>query len=375
MAESLQSLAVLERALSTASVPIPSLTPEQVESRVDRVTALMARSAYDEAARASEALLTEGLRDVRLVTPCLFGAFLEHGPRALPGIFFALYRVLTRGWEQLGPSDKKPVVADSGLLWLFKSLHKHLEFHGRAQDDAWRKWCESCGASEIQEALQRASELFEALEQRLPKGGGASRLLQLTGWLTENRELFSENPARPARAQAEEPPRAAAISERREEAPSDAPEKDAEDEESEEHEEATEEQTLKAAEDSEEEVLFEPVAVPQPRLLPQPGLEPSPALGQLLHKLTAFDQLVERQDFSRASMIATDVLNVIDHFDPLVYLPSLFTRFLSGLSAHAGSLEPRMQGPRSLGERALERLYRTDLQAFLNSSSGVEDAS
>jgi hypothetical protein len=375
MAELLQSLAALERTLSTASGPACPLTPEQVEARVDRITALMARSAYDEAAQASEALLAEGLQDVRLITPCLFGAFLEHGPRALPALFSALHRVLTRGWEQLGPRDKKPVVADSGLLWLFKSLHKHLEFHGRAQDAEWRKWCESCGQSQVQEALQRAGELLELLEQRLPKGGGATRLLQLTGWLTENRELFSETPSRSARAQAEEPPQAQAVSERREEEffP-DPAEEEEEDEEEVSHEDEPGELESRAEADGKEEVRLAAGPPPQPQVPPPSGLEPSPAFEQLLHKLAAFDQLVERQDFTRASMVATDVLHVIDHFDPLVYLPSLFSRFLSGLSTHAESLEPRMQGSRSLGERALERLYRTDLQAFLRATSGMEDA-
>jgi hypothetical protein len=362
MAELLESFAALERTLEAAPGPGSSLTLEQVETRVDRVMAQMARGSYDEAARTSEALLREGIRDVRLVPPYLFGAFLAHGPRVLPPLFSTLHQVFTRGWEQLGPGDNKPTLADSGLLWLFKSIHKHLEFHGRAQDDVWQRWNESCSQPHVQEALQHASEFIETLEQRVTGGGGVTRLLQVTGWLNENRELFPETAASPVRTKAVEQEKAPVVDKKKKE------EASTERKEEEEAREETPEET-----EDEEEVRLEAPRAPRKHSAPPPELELSPALEQLLHKLAAFNRFVEHQDFSRASMVATDVLHVIDHFDPLVYLPSLFSRFLSDLSAHAGRIEPLMQGSRSLSERALERLYRTDLEAFLNAPSGAED--
>jgi hypothetical protein len=379
MAEIAESLAALERTLNAAPGPASTLTPEQVETRVDRVIAQMTRGAYDEAARASEALLREGVTDVRLVSPYVFGSFLAQGPSSLPALFSTLHQVLTRGWEQLGPDENKPALADSGLLWLFKSLHKHLEFHGRAQDDVWRRWCENCLQPHIQEALQHASGLIETLERRTPGGGGITRLLQVTGWLTASRELFPETTAAPVRAQVVEEKaqvkeeKTPVVERRREEPPAEQEETGEDSSEEMEDEEFEDEELEHEGLEEEEESRPEAPSAPRTRSIPQPELGHSPAFEQLLHKLAAFEMLVERQDFSRASMIATDVLHVIDHFDPLVYLPSLFSRFLSDLSAHAGRIEPRMQGSRSLSERALERLYRTDLQAFLNADSGAED--
>jgi hypothetical protein len=378
MGELPESLAALERTLKAAPGPTSTLTPEQVETRVDRVIAQLARGAYDEAARASETLLREGIRDVRLVTPYVFGTFLAQGPRSLPVLFSALHQVYTRGWEQLGPDDNKPTLADSGLLWLFKTLHKHLEFHGRTQDDVWRRWCESCSQSHVQEALQHASELVEVLEQCTPGGGGLTRLLQVTGWLTEQRELFPETNASPVQARAVEQAKVPVIERRKEEPPAEPEEEATHEDSSEELEdEEFEDEQLEdeEQEDEEEEVRLEAPRAPRTRSPPPLAQGHSPALEQLLHKLAAFDTLVERQDFSRAGVVATDVLHVIDHFDPLVYLPSLFSRFLAGLSAHGERIEPRMQGSRSLSERALERLYRTDLQAFLSAASGAEDES
>jgi hypothetical protein len=95
----------------------------------------------------------------------------------------------------------------------------------------------------------------------------------------------------------------------------------------------------------------------------------SPALAQLMNKLAAFNTLVERQDYQRASVVAADVLQVVEHFDPRVYLPALFSRFFAGLSTHAEQVEPLLQSTESLSFRALDQLYRVDLETFL--SQGV----
>ncbi|RKH56480.1 hypothetical protein D7V93_20220 [Corallococcus llansteffanensis] len=96
-----------------------------------------------------------------------------------------------------------------------------------------------------------------------------------------------------------------------------------------------------------------------------PTVPMSPALAQLVRKLSAFEALVEREDFVKASVIAVDVLATVERFDPRVYLPMLFSGFFNGLSQHADAIEPLLHGTESLGFRALDQLYRVDLDAFL----------
>ncbi|WP_304984928.1 type VI secretion system protein IglI family protein, partial [Corallococcus sp. CA047B] len=96
-----------------------------------------------------------------------------------------------------------------------------------------------------------------------------------------------------------------------------------------------------------------------------PSLPMSPALAQLVRKLSAFEALVAREDFVKASVIAVDVLATVERFDPRVYLPMLFSGFFNGLSQHADAIEPLLHGTESLGFRALDQLYRVDLDAFL----------
>ncbi|MFY1829930.1 type VI secretion system protein IglI family protein [Myxococcus fulvus] len=351
MAEHAAMLRALDSVLDAGSGPTSSLTAEQWETRVERVIAMMARGAHDEAARTSEALLREGVRDVRLVGPYVFGAFLSHGVSVLPALLSTLHAVFTRGWERLAPEDNKALLADSGLLWLFKTLHRHLDFHGRAQDDVWERWCSTCTEPHIREALEHADTLVAPLEQRLNAKGGSSRLVQVMGWLTENRERFPRPAEPPPEARAEEPVAA----------PADNVAVAATPDES------------KAPMPPDEERLHEPPAVPREREQRASTPAHSPAFEQLLRKLAAFEQLVKRHDYARASVVATDVLHVIEHFDPLTYLPSLFSPFLAGMSEHAEHIEPRLQGARSLGGRVLEQLYRTDLEAFVRGASSTGD--
>jgi hypothetical protein len=105
-----------------------------------------------------------------------------------------------------------------------------------------------------------------------------------------------------------------------------------------------------------------------------PSIPVSPALAQLMRKLAAFDTLVERQDFHRASVVAADVLHVVEHFDPRVYLPALFSRFFAGLSTNAEQVESLLQSTETLSFRSLDQLYRVDLDTFLAQGGNNEGA-
>jgi hypothetical protein len=105
-----------------------------------------------------------------------------------------------------------------------------------------------------------------------------------------------------------------------------------------------------------------------------PMIPVSPALADLMRKLAAFDTLIERQDFRRASVVAADVLALLERFDPRVYLPLIFSRFFAGLSTHAEQVEPLLHTTDSLGFRALDQLYRVDLDTFLAQEAGTDRA-
>ncbi|MGZ3460707.1 MAG: type VI secretion system protein IglI family protein, partial [Archangium sp.] len=199
----------------------------------------------------------------------------------------------------------------------------------RLKDQTWQSWAAPANREPLQQALTLSEEIFSAFGRAMPRNGCEAPFRRLTQWMEGHLQSL------PAAAPLAEPA-----------PPADEPEEEA--------------------------------ARPEPRrsapVAAGPTLPVSPALAQLLSKLAAFDTLVEREDFQRASVVAADVLQVVEHFDPRVYLPALFSRFFAGLSTHAEQVEPLLQGTESLSFRALDQLYRVDLETFLAQGANPDGA-
>ena len=106
-----------------------------------------------------------------------------------------------------------------------------------------------------------------------------------------------------------------------------------------------------------------------------PGNEgATPEHADFVRRLQAFETLIGREDFVRAGVVAADLLGTIERFDPRVYLPSLLSGFFSGLSRHVEAIEPNLQTGDTLAFKALEQLYKVDLDAFLALGPGGEHA-
>jgi hypothetical protein len=329
--------------LSLLEAPISGPPPDSSEEdgpdpRLEAVAEHVARGAYREAAHAAADLLREGRRDMRLVSAYLFGAFHEQDLKAMPAIFRSIATTLTGSWESFGPPEKRAVFADNGLRWLLKTMSKHLAHHEKLKDDRWKRWCEPDNRAPINEAIGLSNPILAALATTLPKNGCAEPLRALVSWLQAHVKALPTQlqpvESAPASAQPDEPSEA-------------------------------EERT------PEEEPQPEPVAA---RTSPAaksaaPGLPISPPMALLLRKLAAFDALIAREDYLKAGVVAADVLATVERFDPRVYLPTIFSRFFTGLSTHAEVIEPLLHNTDSLSFRSLDQLFRVDLDAFLEQPS------
>jgi hypothetical protein len=314
--------------------------PEDEDSRLSTVADLVTKSAYAQAALTAEELLRDGVRDVRIIGPYLFGSFVEQGLKAMPRIFHSASLCLTESWEAFGPREKKTVLANNGLRWLFKTLSRHLLHHERLKDEEWKRWREPSNRAPIEEAIPLGESLMAICAKTLPGGDSGQAIRSLLSWLQEHLSAV------PAEAPPEKDPPLAIVPEPEEE-PDEEPE----------------------AQESAPAPQPRPVAARASMPASAPGLPISPAMELLLRKLQAFDVLVTQQDFLKAGIVAADVLGTIERFDPRVYLPTIFARFFSGLSSHAETLEPMLHNTESLAFRSLDQLYRVDLDAFLAQQS------
>lgn len=324
MADPAKSLPPLDFHLLDKPLEAEGPDLESSDERLEQVNGLVVRNAYPEAARVAAGFLSQGIYDVRLVGPYLLGLFLERDLEALPAVFHSLSHTLLGNWELFGPRERKDVYADGSLRWLLKVLNKHLEHHERLKDERWKRWGAPSNREPLEQALTLTEEIFSAFGRVMPRNGCEAPFRRLCQWMEgQLRSLPTPEP---------------------EPTPADAPEEDT----SSRVEEVRREETQPRAPASE-----------------GPTMPVSPALALLMRKLAAFDTLLERQDFQRASVVAADVLNVVEHFDPRVYLPLLFSRFFAGLSRHADEMEPLLHNTDGLSFRAMEQLYRVDLDSFL----------
>ncbi|MCP3101829.1 hypothetical protein LZ198_23410 [Myxococcus sp. K15C18031901] len=326
---------LLERALS--GEPPQDTSPDEPDARLDAVTDAISSGDYDRAACGAEALLRAGVNDARIIGPYLFGAFRERGLVAMPSLFRSLQQVLTTSFPALGPVSKRDVFLDTGLRWLLRTLNKHLTYSEQKKDAAWQRWCEADIRPPLEAALALTDAILTALPVALPKNGCEEPFRNLANWLKRHVDSLPAAPAAAAAAQTAD--LTAASNE-------DAP---------------------RAGQDAKRDAPPTRAAPPPP---PAPGIPLSPALELLLRKLDAFSVLLARGEMTKAGVVAADVLTTVERFDPRLYLPTLFTRFYAGLSTHARGLEPFLHNSDALPMRALEQLYRVDLDAFLAQSEG-----
>ncbi|MCP3060890.1 hypothetical protein LXT21_19065 [Myxococcus sp. K38C18041901] len=323
---------LLEKLLEGAP---PAPTPDgEPDARVEAVTEAVAGGEYAQAARGAETLLREGQRDTRLVGVYLFGGFQERGLLAMPGMFRSIHHLLTDSLPAFGPEAKRDIFLESGLRWLLRSINKHLAHHEKKQDATWRRWCEADIRAPLEEALSLGEPILAAIPVTLPKNGCEEPFRNLTHWLRRHLEALPQ----PAPVALVPPPAPEPVAAAAQPAPTPTP--------------------VAAA---------QPVVSPPPAPAPPPapGVPISPQLALLIRKLEAFTLLLDKGELPKAGVVASDVMATVERFDPRVFLPSLFTSFFAGLSSHAHHLEPFLQEADSLPMRALEQLYRVDLDAFI----------
>jgi hypothetical protein len=344
------SAPVLDQRFAIAAGPWPA-----AEARIARLVRLSNHGDYEDAARAAEPLLAEGVHDVHVVVRFLFGAFLARGLVVLPDLFGGLAGTLEDAAGALGPAGygaepgsagRSPIVdqrgegwtqVDLAFTWLCRTLRDRIGFHHAQRDEVMRGWVAALGLESIEAIRAGIARLSAGIARSLPGSRSLEQLAALDGFAggTLRGLLPRPAPARPVPAPEVAPPPAALAL-----------------------------PLATMGEGPERAATEEPPRAPALEPPPASDLD-SPALRLLRDKLAGFDALMERGDFARAAIVASDVQRIVEGFDPRLYLPRLFAGFYRRLAAGAGALAPHWEGEASLAARALSQLYQVDLHAFL----------
>ncbi|MFS8066239.1 MAG: type VI secretion system protein IglI family protein [Byssovorax sp.] len=302
------------------------------ESLLREIQDLSDRSEYLAAAKRAAGALRDGGTDIRVLASFLLGVFLEQGPESLPTLLRTLHLAISDRWLSVRPEIRKAKVTDSVLSGLFRAIVVQIDFHAKLEDATFRVWARAGAATVGQPGLKASADLWTAIDTVIEK---ARSTVQLSEVEVRIRALFNRvEAARPIAVVTPELP-----------APGD-----------------------------EEEAQSDDVPAPSVRD-PAVGvhhassaartLEISPAMELLLRKLAAFETLVARGDLERAAVVAEDVRSTLDSFDPRVYLPRIFSSYARVLATYVNDIAFHSDSIGSPTWRALDQLYRIDLDAFL----------
>lgn len=301
------------------------------DAALHRIAEAADRGDYLDAAERAAALLDKRIYDIRFIGYFYFGVLLQQGITYLPDMLARIHTLLDDDFAALGPSNKRERTIDAALQWLLQTVVDRCRYHAAQHDETWAEWLSQLYpglASEIAEGLDRVAADMQRLVEE-PRCLAA--LGRLRRWVMD--DLPHARPSAPAREHdaAPEPDAARKATARM---PRNPP-------------------------------ALQPSLQPSLQSIVQIDAAASPAMQALLRKLHAFELLIDRGDVGKAAVVASDIKEIIESFDPLAYLPALFSTYFRLLHQTMSDLLPYWEESDSPAWQALQRFYQVDLDAFL----------
>jgi hypothetical protein len=306
------------------------------DPRLNDITDAAFKGNYAEAAALAQQVWDEDVRDVRLIGYLLYGHFLEKNVAGLAWQFAQLTAGLTTRWDGIGPA-KKDKPADGALNWLFQQQLTKLQGHEKLKDDVHKSWLGDQGVEQFAAAAKASAELLAAVEARFPTGKALDKLRNLSGWISDQERLVrqiadgkkvAEDNAAQAQADAEAQAQA---------------------------------KTAAAA----------AASAPGPNGPPAKAgaiyVEGGAPMALLMRKIELFQKLIDAKDLNKAAVVARDVDQLVQNFDPIAFLPKLLVPFFRLMSRNMERLEPAMAALDMPSSKSLVQLYHADLDAFAES--------
>ena len=301
-----------------------------LDPRFGDITTLVENGDYPGAAAQAQEILEEGVYDIRITGFFLYGHFLEEGVGGITTIFGCLSNLLTENWDAIGPVKNRERHAQSILSWFLRQLLKKLQHEEDKKSDVWQQWTEAVSSEDVQEALDAGETFQKALGMTLEDQAGIvmEGLAKVNDWLGAFQRIVYREP---------------------ESEPEEEPGPEAESESSPKAVEST--KTITAPSDpAYDETAF---------------AEGSYHMRLLMKKMKAFERLIEKEQFSKAAVVADDINDIITHFDPRIYFPKMFSKYSLLMALNIGELTAFEEYKGSAQWQTMQDLYKVDLDSFV----------
>jgi hypothetical protein len=292
--------------------------------RFEEVVSLVDQEQLNEASTIIISILNEGKVDLRLVMYLFYTQFINKGISSLKSIFPAIKTIINDYWEKISPVNMRDKYLSSSLTWFLSTIGKKIKrseklYKSKKTDDFWNKSVGSLSSETIDQLIFESRELGAFLLKKTEDPSINQYVLFISKWLENLKSMVEEN-----------------IDSTPDEAPlTEAP-------------------------------LEEPInesSIPQSPIVAV--LTPSEAMIHFFQKIQAFETSIENQNFEKAALISDDIDQIIKNFDPSLFFPKLFSKYFALSATHIDTLSYQIGNKGSLKWEALHRLYRTNLEEFM----------
>ncbi len=330
----------------------------------DRLTAI--REAYDrrkwlEAAELAMNLATEGVFDITPMSYALYGAFRETGIGVLDAIFEVTNAAVGKNFKAIGPRDRRETFFTTRLVWLFGTIRDNLEYYQKTAGNEWKVISEKLTSVRVREIVDHA----KPLQQTLSDPSWEKVSLSFAALVTFLRDFATMLEKQEASAKAAATNAVTATSTTETGKPTDD---DPSDEGGAAADSPDDGNNRRARAEEDKNAAAAPAS--QSGSKRTVTLRVSPQFVEFLDKLKAFETLVTRGQHLKAAIVAEDIQNTLEHFDPRVHFPDLLSRFSQLMYEHAEDIEESFRLQNSFTWKTSAQFYQVDLDKFVRGKKG-----
>jgi hypothetical protein len=261
-------------------------------------------------------VLGDGNFDIRVIAYYFYAHFLKFGLKSLTETLPLFTELVEDQFEILRPLHRKEKQIENSFNWFFVHVLDKLKYHERLLKEKKSSSFMELSGEEFTALLQTAGSFFDYFDKKWVQSATKERIAHVIKQIEDLKPIV----------------------------------------------------LLQESVSEEEVAVIEPPTLPEISLPPEPSpssevFDSIPMKG-LMEKLKAFEALTQQGDFLKAALVSSDMAEMIAHFDPCLYFPKLFATYFKLLAEHADSIAAATESRDTLKWKALERLYKIDIEQF-----------
>lgn len=400
------NLSLLDHLIQNANAKPPS--EDAVDEYFDHIVNCIEQENIKEAAKCIEKIFAKNVPDIRIIVYYFYAHFNEHGIKSFAKTFPLTKSLVCDHLETLTPKNRIDKHIQSSLNWFFSHILHRFKYYEKLHSSGkehpvWKKSLSETSLDELKQLIEISREFNRFFVEKWPLSPTNERILHLIKKMEDIQKIVmeSQKPSLEENIEAtieENLDEIPVNSEVGEEKPMDPQTEQLENvgmSEMKSNEPASVMETSSGEINfSDENVVSQSLQTPEKEIaeemhdqaeiqnqsLPSFSISENrdeKAIGEPLHlfiesldslsrKLKIFEALIEKNDYLKAAIVANDIDHLVENFDPLNYFPKLFAKYFSMFAKHVTALTEQYENKKSLQIKALERLYRTDLEMFLD---------